>query len=81
LKDTQKRSHYLKLKAFKQSPSLAHLGDDELWEIADLATHRRFAKGVLFTGKPRWVSAQAMDEVTLLCIRREAFLSFVTRHM
>jgi len=127
LKDTEKKSHDLKLKTFKQSPSLAHLGDDELWEIADLANHRRFAKGefiflegdppdflhvvqegrvklfkgassgknltfsiahygdtlhgiVLFTGKPRWISAQAMDEVALLCVRREAFLSFITRH-
>ena len=127
MKETGKKSHYLKLKTFKQSPSLAHLGDDELWELANLATHRRFAKGefifiegdppdflyivqegrvklfkgsssgksltfsiahygdtlhgiVLFTGKPCWISAQAMDEVTLLCLRAEAFLSFVTRH-
>ncbi len=47
--------------------SIAHLGDT-LHGI------------VLFTEKPCWISAQAMDEVTLLCLSRVAFLSFVTRH-
>ena len=36
---------------------------------------------VLFEGKPRWASAQAMDEVTLLRIRREEFLSFVIKRL
>lgn len=36
---------------------------------------------VLFEGKPRWASAQAMDEVTLLRIRREDFLSFVIKRI
>jgi len=36
---------------------------------------------VLFEEKPRWASAQAMDEVTLLCIKKEEFLSFVTNRL
>jgi len=118
---------YNKLEIFKQSPSLAHLGDYELREIADLSSTRNFAKGesiflegdppdffyvvqegrvklfnnspsgknfttmvayrgdtlhavVLFERKPLWISAQAMDEATLLCVRREEFLSFVAKY-
>lgn len=36
---------------------------------------------VLFEGKPRWASAQAMDDVTLLRIRRDNFMSFVTNRL
>jgi CRP/FNR family transcriptional regulator, nitrogen oxide reductase regulator len=32
---------------------------------------------VLFEGEPRWATAQAMDQVTLLRIKREEFISFV----
>jgi len=116
-----------KIAVLKQSPGFAHLDEDELKEIADLARPRHFAKGqfiflegdppdffyvvqegrvklfkesfsgkiftaivahradtlhavVLFGGKPRWVSAQAIDEVTVLCVKSEDFLSFVTEH-
>lgn len=116
-----------KIAVFKQSPSLAHLAENELREIADLARPRYFAKGeyiflesdppdffyivqegrvklfkesfsgknfttmvayigdtlhavVLFERKPLWLSAQAMDEVTLLCIKREKYLSFVAKY-
>lgn len=126
-KDFQKADLDSKVAVFKQSPSLAHLAENELREIADLARLRHFAKGefiflegdppdffyvvqegrvklfkesfsgkilttivayrgdtlhavVLFEGKPRWLSAQAMDEVTALSIKREEFLSFVTKH-
>lgn len=117
-----------KIAVFKQSPSLSHLAENELREIADLARLRHFSKGefiflegdpsdfcyvvqggrvklfkesfsgkiftlmvadrgdtlhafVLFEEKPRWLSAQAMDKVTLLCIKREEFLSFVTNRL
>lgn len=116
-----------KIAVFKQSPTLAHLAENELKEIADLATPRHFAKGefiflegdppdffyvvqegrvklfkesfsgknftlsvnhcgdtvhayVLFEGKPRWLSAQAMDEVILLCIKRVEYLSFIAKY-
>ena len=36
---------------------------------------------VLFEGKPRWASAQAMDDVILLRIRRDEFLSFVIKRL
>ena len=36
---------------------------------------------VLFEEKPRWLSAQAMDKVTLLCTKREEFLSFVANRL
>ena len=117
-----------KIAVFKQSPSFAHLAENELKEIADLARLHHFAKGefvflegdpsdfcnvvqegrvklfkqsfsgktftvkvayrgdtlhavVLFEGKPRWATAQAMDKVTLLRIRREDFMSFVTNRL
>lgn len=36
---------------------------------------------VLFEKKSRWATAQAMDKVTLLCIRREEFMSFVANRL
>jgi CRP-like cAMP-binding protein len=116
-----------KIKVLKKQPSLAHLGEDGLQEIADLATACHFEKGefifqegdppdffyvvqegrvklfkesfsgkiftsivahcgdtlhavVLFEGRPRWLSAQAMDKVIVIRIRREEFLSFFTKH-
>jgi len=116
-----------KTAVFKQSPSLAHLAENELKEIAALAKPRNFAKGefiflegdpldsfyivqegrvrlfkqsfsgkiftaivayhadtlhavVLFEGNPCWLSAQAIDEVTLLCVRRKEYLSFVAKY-
>ena len=36
---------------------------------------------VLFEGKPRWASAQAMDDAILLRIRRDEFLSFVIKRL
>jgi len=35
---------------------------------------------VLFEGKAHDVSAQAMDDVTTLCVKREEYLSFVKEH-
>jgi len=116
-----------KIAVFKQSPSLSHLSNDELKEIAALAKSWHFVKGefiflegdppdyfyvvqegrvklfkasfsgkiftaivahradtlhavVLFGGEPRWVSAQAIDEVSVLCVKRGDFLSFVAEH-
>ena len=116
-----------KIAVFKQSPSLAHLTENELREIAELARLRHFAKGefiflegdppdffyvvqegrvklfkesfsgksftvgvnhcgdtlhavVLFERKPLWISTQAMDEVTLLCVRKEEYLSFAAKY-
>lgn len=116
-----------KIAVFKQSPSLAHLAEDDLRELATLARLRHCTKGefiflegdpahffyvvqegrvklfkeslsgknftatvsrrgdtihavVLFEGKPHWASAQAMDEVAVLCVKREQYLSFVAKH-
>jgi CRP-like cAMP-binding protein len=116
-----------KIKVFKQSRHFADLSEDNLHNIASLATQCYFRKGefifremdspeffyllqagrvklfkesacgknftvgvlqpsetihsaVLFDGTPRWASAQAMDEVTVLRIGREEFLSFVTEN-
>lgn len=126
-KNLQKDDTTSKVEVFKQSPTLAHLSEGELSELAALATRRHFAKGdfifhegdiaesfyaveegrvklfkespsgknfildvahrgdtlhafVLFDAKPRWLSAQAMGEVTVLCVTREKFLSFVIKH-
>jgi CRP/FNR family transcriptional regulator, nitrogen oxide reductase regulator len=115
-----------KIAVFKQSPIFAHLREDELREIADLARPHHFNRGefaflegdpcdfchvvqegrvklfkqsfsgkiftvkiasrgdtlhavVLFEGKPRWASAQAMDKVTLLRVKKGEFMSFVTK--
>lgn len=115
------------LDTFKNSPSLAHLNEQDLHELAGICVTRGFSKGdfiflegdildflyivqegrvklskgslsgkshtfsiahngdtlhgtTIFTGKPCWISAQAMDEVTLLCLARKDFLSFVTCH-
>lgn len=34
----------------------------------------------LFTNEPHWLSAQAIDDVTLLCTRKEEFLHFVNKY-
>jgi CRP/FNR family transcriptional regulator, nitrogen oxide reductase regulator len=35
---------------------------------------------VLFEGKGHYLSAQAMDDVTVLCVRRKEYLAFVKEH-
>ena len=35
---------------------------------------------VLFSGKPRFLTAQAMDDVTLVCLKRRDFVDFVRDH-
>lgn len=63
-----------KVKLFKES----HSGKIHTFSIAHYGDTLHGI--VLFTGQPCWISAQAMDEVTLLCLGKNAFLSFVTRH-
>lgn len=35
---------------------------------------------VLFNRKPRWLSAQAMEEAIVLCVRTEEYLSFINNY-
>ena len=113
---------------FKQSPSLAHLQDTEMKQLAGMSYPCKVTKGdyifmegdppleklyivqsgkvklfketpcgkihtfkiahcgdtlhgvVLFTEKPCWMSAQAMDKGSLLCLNKQDFRAFVIRH-
>jgi CRP-like cAMP-binding protein len=117
-----------KVDVLRKSPSLAHLEDAAINELALISFQRSVIKGefvflegdpslshlyivqsgkiklfketlcgkihtfniarygdtlhgiVLFTGKPCWMSAQAMNEGLLLCLEKKSFLSFVTQH-
>jgi CRP/FNR family transcriptional regulator, nitrogen oxide reductase regulator len=63
-----------RVKLFKQSPSGKHF-------IAYVACENEPLCGVvLFMGTPHFLSAQATDEVTILRVKREDYLSFVKRH-
>ena len=127
VKDNKELSLEKKVKVFRQSQRFAHLNEEELKKIANLATVRRFRKQefifreedppkffyilqfgrvklfkrsssgksfivlvasasnsldsyVLFEGRAHDLSAQAMDDVTVLCVKREEYLSFVNEH-